>query len=650
MDERDQSRLRRKDTTKGPPLRILSLDGGGVRGYTMLIILQELMHRTFVEIEGRAPKRHEIPKPCDHFDLIAGTGTGGLIAIMLGRLRLDLDTCKEVYVRMTRRVFETDKTFAGIPYKSTMFKASKLEEAIRECVREHTVFEDEGNDVLANATPMSAETPTTTDNPSSSFPQRTLSQSSRYSQIGMSPISSRIGPGFGARKWGNPNAELYDTRENRTKTAVTAVFKGTPQTTLLRSYDSRKEPAPDVKCTIWEAGRATSAMLMAFKPIKIGQSWYLDEGAGKYNPAPMILDEAVLNEWPGREVGVFVSIGTGKAPSSKNQSHEWWEGLLGGSMGDFAEARRRLISKLQGCEETHQYMLRDYVQSRQVNVDNYYRLNVEVGVGEFGMNEWARLSEISTNTRTYLGRREVENMNQTLSAKLAKIHFAKIRHERAEARKAAGTGAQRDSWQNPWDRPLPSAPPSHPAAVELPGDDLYYQTQSFRPGSGQYEHRPSIADQKYFVSSDSRGSMEHRPSVTDQKYTVVVDDGYSQPNNGNVSTPSQRPVQPYGQSQQSPLSPHFPSNGPSPRHSHDSVHRRSPPAGAPPIPPKTPLPYSDQQMQPPNSLQSPQYPDYNGGGPRTFMNMGELGRRLPYPDAEGPPPAVNTASKPALTR
>ncbi|KAG9553965.1 hypothetical protein KCU79_g11719, partial [Aureobasidium melanogenum] len=81
--------VRRKDTTKGPPLRILSLDGGGVRGYSMLIILQELMHRTFVEIEGRAPKRHEIPKPCDHFDLIAGTGTGGLIAIMLGRLRLD---------------------------------------------------------------------------------------------------------------------------------------------------------------------------------------------------------------------------------------------------------------------------------------------------------------------------------------------------------------------------------------------------------------------------------------------------------------------------------------------------------------------------------------------------------------------------------
>ncbi|KPI37722.1 uncharacterized protein AB675_88 [Cyphellophora attinorum] len=73
----DQVNLRRKDTTKGPPLRILSLDGGGVRGYSMLIILQELMYRAYVETEGKPPKREEIPKPCEYFDLIAGTGTGG---------------------------------------------------------------------------------------------------------------------------------------------------------------------------------------------------------------------------------------------------------------------------------------------------------------------------------------------------------------------------------------------------------------------------------------------------------------------------------------------------------------------------------------------------------------------------------------------
>lgn len=181
----------------------------------MLILLQELMHRTYVEIHGKAPKRHEIPKPCEHFDLIAGTGTGGLIAIMLGRLRLDLETCKDVYVRMTKRVFETDKTIAGIPYRSTLFKASKLEEAIRECVREHTLNEAEGKDDTT-ASDFDLNSPLSPRSSIHGRPQRSLSTSSRYSQIGMAPINMR-GP-YAAMRWGNPNALLYDNRDNRTKT------------------------------------------------------------------------------------------------------------------------------------------------------------------------------------------------------------------------------------------------------------------------------------------------------------------------------------------------------------------------------------------------------------------------------------------------
>ena len=182
----------------------------------MLIIIQELMHRTFVEIEGRAPRRSEIPKPADHFDLICGTGTGGLIAIMLGRLRLDLETCKEVYVRMTRKVFETDKTIAGIPYKTTLFKASKLEEAIKECVREHTIFENEGNDgeEPAGASSMVAS-PLSPLNRGQ--PRRHASNASVASFSARSPTSYQSRPMM-AMRWGNPEALLYDTRDNRTKT------------------------------------------------------------------------------------------------------------------------------------------------------------------------------------------------------------------------------------------------------------------------------------------------------------------------------------------------------------------------------------------------------------------------------------------------
>lgn len=61
--------------------RILCLDGGGVRGLSSLLILHELME----DIEVRTGAE-DTPKPCEYFDLIGGTSTGGLIAIMLGIL------------------------------------------------------------------------------------------------------------------------------------------------------------------------------------------------------------------------------------------------------------------------------------------------------------------------------------------------------------------------------------------------------------------------------------------------------------------------------------------------------------------------------------------------------------------------------------
>jgi patatin-like phospholipase/acyl hydrolase len=54
------------DGTKG--LCLLSLDGGGVRGLSTLVILDELMRK----INPNSP-----PKPCEIFDMIGGTSTGG---------------------------------------------------------------------------------------------------------------------------------------------------------------------------------------------------------------------------------------------------------------------------------------------------------------------------------------------------------------------------------------------------------------------------------------------------------------------------------------------------------------------------------------------------------------------------------------------
>ena len=73
--------------------RILTLDGGGVRGLSSLLILKEIM-------EEVARKTGEVePRPCEYFDLIGGTSTGGLIAIMLGLLGM----VSALLIRLTSR-------------------------------------------------------------------------------------------------------------------------------------------------------------------------------------------------------------------------------------------------------------------------------------------------------------------------------------------------------------------------------------------------------------------------------------------------------------------------------------------------------------------------------------------------------------------
>lgn len=54
------------------PLRLLSLDGGGVRGLSSLMVLDDLMEsiaREEKRLGRRAQSNHEPLKPCDYFDL-----------------------------------------------------------------------------------------------------------------------------------------------------------------------------------------------------------------------------------------------------------------------------------------------------------------------------------------------------------------------------------------------------------------------------------------------------------------------------------------------------------------------------------------------------------------------------------------------------
>ncbi|KAH7339766.1 acyl transferase/acyl hydrolase/lysophospholipase, partial [Rhizoctonia solani] len=79
----------------------------------------------------------ETPKPCEVFDMIAGTGTGGVAAILLGRLGLQVEDAIEVYQQIVRDAF-SEKKLTG----EGAFKTTNLENAITRVVELYTGRKD----------------------------------------------------------------------------------------------------------------------------------------------------------------------------------------------------------------------------------------------------------------------------------------------------------------------------------------------------------------------------------------------------------------------------------------------------------------------------------------------------------------------------
>lgn len=67
------------DARKNQGLCLLSLDGGGVRGLSTLLILRGIMNRLNDTREEQGLGR---VKPCEVFDLIGGTSTGGYVQLV----------------------------------------------------------------------------------------------------------------------------------------------------------------------------------------------------------------------------------------------------------------------------------------------------------------------------------------------------------------------------------------------------------------------------------------------------------------------------------------------------------------------------------------------------------------------------------------
>ncbi|KAH7205628.1 acyl transferase/acyl hydrolase/lysophospholipase [Fusarium oxysporum] len=235
---------------------MLSLDGGGVRGLSSLYVLKRIMdgHNAKREKLGQSPQ-----KPADIFDLIGGTSTGGLIAIMLGRLQMDVDECISAYNDLIKVVFSKEarvhqSKFNLLGQTQARFDSGGLKDAIEKTLRDR----------------------------------------------GLSPTD-----------------DMVDSREPGCKVFVCATSKLDAATYRFRSYTSHNS---FLNATICQAARATSAATTFFSPVSIGGMKFVDGALGANNPVDQVEEEAREIWCPNTGnlqplVKCFVSIGTGKLPT-----------------------------------------------------------------------------------------------------------------------------------------------------------------------------------------------------------------------------------------------------------------------------------------------------------------------------------------------
>ena len=110
-------------------------DGGGIRGVCEIVILQRVMD----QVQKRLGLPRE-PRPCDYFDLIGGTSTGGLIALMIGRFGMTASQCLAEYTILAKGIFgkqnrKTTLLPSHIPSQGGCFKATTLRKAVQDIAK-----------------------------------------------------------------------------------------------------------------------------------------------------------------------------------------------------------------------------------------------------------------------------------------------------------------------------------------------------------------------------------------------------------------------------------------------------------------------------------------------------------------------------------
>ena len=158
-------------------------------------------------------------------------------------------------------------------------------------------------------------------------------------------------------------------------------------------------------CTIWEAGRATSAAPTFFDPITFSNGGTFRDGALRDNNPIYELMHEVEAEASGLEIASIISIGTGRPRSI----------VIGNGLTSVAEACVRIATDAEkDADRFHQ----SFCLSGGKYEGCYFRFNVVSGIGGIRLDEWQKSDLMRSSTLSYLQEAPVAEKLQTCARKI----------------------------------------------------------------------------------------------------------------------------------------------------------------------------------------------------------------------------------------
>ncbi|CAG8492584.1 11449_t:CDS:2, partial [Gigaspora rosea] len=242
--------LKNSHSDESPSYKILSIDGGGIRGILPALWLSEIEYRTH--------------RPISHlFNLIAGTSTGGIVAAGLSAPKF-------------KPIYETtyENTKDHIEYENSnlvpIFSASEL----------LNIYKNESNKLFSKSTSCFNIFSNVHD---------------RYTDEGRSIIFKKY---FGKTRLSHSLTELVIPATNQNFSH------------LFTRYDAKNSKNNEANHTFVDILTATTAAPTFYPSHKIGNKTFIDGGMYLNNPASTAYDEAIRYNVPKEKISVL-SLGTG---------------------------------------------------------------------------------------------------------------------------------------------------------------------------------------------------------------------------------------------------------------------------------------------------------------------------------------------------